>query len=169
MAGGLLFLATLHDLPAWAGKLGAEECSALREQRKELEQKGVGKNLLKGAEWAAVNLNAGQIRDVGTFLQILEKIKFRCDKSPADAKSRFGLLANIPLPVRNSLRMKQRREAEKAADLPSSNGTGLSKETKSVLTAVTKKDAPSGKKAGRAENGPSGAAKDTMRKALDQE
>ena len=91
---------------ARAEMLAPETCNALREQRREFVSRGVGDRLKKGAEWASLNLDQEQIGEVAAFLQIIEKIRFRCPASKADAKSRFGLLGNIPLPVRNSRRVK---------------------------------------------------------------
>lgn len=135
--GGLLFLAAPLATSARAEPLTKEECAALRQQRQELETKGVGAYVNKGAKWASANLNAGQISEVGSFLKVLENIRFRCGNSLVDAKSKFGLHRAVPLPVRNSRRLnriKAEKNKEKASLAISEK---MAPETKSVISAVT--------------------------------
>ncbi|MCF6198803.1 MAG: hypothetical protein L3J67_05305 [Hyphomicrobiaceae bacterium] len=130
---------------AQAGTLAGQECEALREQRKELASKGVGRSLEKGAQWAAQNLDESQLIEVGDFLQLMEKIRFRCKGTKRDKKSKFSLLGNVPLPVRNSRRVQKAKEAAKQDIVAKQNRVakkngidGATVETKAVISAITK-------------------------------
>jgi len=134
-----------------ARTLTGQECEALRQQRKELVSKGVGRFLEKGAQWAVQNLDEPQLGEVGDFLQLMEKIRFRCKGSKLDKKNKFGLHANVPLPVRNSRRVKKAKEAVKEDIVAKRNGIdSASVESKAVLSAITKnKDNKAGGAAGQ--------------------
>ena len=144
-----LFLLTGHvavilAMAAQAATLDGKACDGLRQQRQELVKAGMGKTLEKGAQWASQNLDERQLGEVGTFLQLMEQIRFRCKGSKRDKKSKFGLAGNVPLPVRNSRRVKKAKAdfeaaaiAKKAA-LDKAVSDGGNSETKAVISAITK-------------------------------
>jgi len=122
-----------------SGSSAAWSSSILRQQRKELASKGVGQTLEKGAQWAAENLNEGQLGEVGDFLQLMEKIRFQCKGSKKDTQSKYGLQGNVPLPVRNSRRVKKARATAGsglAAQKAMAEGANL--ESKAVISAITR-------------------------------
>lgn len=158
-----LFVLTAPSLPtAFAAPHTKEECGALRAQRQDLEHKGLGQTVLKGAKWASENLNAEEIGEVGVFLSLLENIRFRCGKTVKDAKSKFGLQNTVPLPARNP-RRAQKKAAEAKKSLVTVESTGkMPTETKAVISAVT--DGNESKASGASKNG----AVPSMRKALEE-
>ena len=141
LLAGLLLLTGPTTQLALAAPLTPEQCTGLRQLRHELESRGVGTKVVKGAKWAAENLNAEQLSEVGAFLKLGEEIRFRCGKSTIGKKKASALHVNIPLPVRNSRRLlKQKAEkAKQAAAALASVKTGdqMSPEEKSVISAVT--------------------------------
>ncbi len=137
----------MAGMGAMAGTLDQKECDALRQQRQQLASKGVGQTLEKGAQWAAENLDERQLGEVGDFLQLMEKIRFQCKGSKKDAQSKYGLQGNVPLPVRNSRRVKKARAATSSGLVVKKEMAGdTNLETKAVLSAITKNaDDKSGK------------------------
>ena len=136
--GGLFFAADTFASGAHAQPLTQGECAALRQQRSELEAKDVGNHVTKGAAWASTNLNAEQMQDVGSFLKLLENIRFRCGKASPDAKSKFGLHRDIPIPKRNPRRMQRKNTAKNNVKASVLSGSKIPPETKAVISAVTK-------------------------------
>ncbi len=146
LAGLLLLTGPMTQL-ALAAPLTSEQCTGLRQLRHELETRGVEAKITKGAKWAAENLNAEQLSEVGAFLKLGEEIRFRCGRSTIGKKKQSALHVNIPLPVRNSRRLlkektKKNKQAASGAMRPVNSGGKISPEEKSVLSAVTneKKD-----------------------------
>ena len=142
LAGLLLLTGPMTQL-VLAAPLTPEQCTGLRQLRHELESRGVGTKVAKGAKWAAENLNAEQLSEVGAFLKLGEEIRFRCGKSTIGKKKASALHVNIPLPARNSRRLlKEKAEKAKQAASstvqPASSGEEISPEEKSLLSAVTK-------------------------------
>ncbi len=147
LLAGLLLLTGPTAQLALAAPLSSEQCTGLRQLRHELETRGVGTKVTKGAKWAADNLSAEQLSEVGAFLKLGEEIRFRCGRSTIDKKKQTALHANIPLPVRNSRRLlqgktKKNKQAASGLMRPTMGGEEMSPEEKSVLSAVTngKKD-----------------------------
>jgi hypothetical protein len=142
IAGGLFYLSAPMLSSTQAEALTSQECGVLRAQKLDLETKGLGKTLSKGAIWASSNLDDEQIKEVGVFLELMEKIRFRCGTAKTNVKSKnkrgAGLHANIPLPVRNSRRLKKNIADKKAAKEARVIMDGMARETKAVLSAVTK-------------------------------
>ncbi|MCP4935924.1 MAG: hypothetical protein GY927_17365 [bacterium] len=139
---GLLLLTGPMTQLALSAPFTSEQCTGLRQLRHELETRGVGTKVAKGAQWAAENLNAEQLSEIGAFLKLGEEIRFRCGKSTIGKKRQSALHVNIPLPVRNSRRLlKEKAEKTKqeasVTPQPVSNNEAMSPEEKSVLSAVT--------------------------------
>jgi hypothetical protein len=144
LAGGLFFL-TAPSVPlARANPLSSEECTALRQQMRGLEAKGIAKRIAKGAQWAAENLDASQISEVGVFLNLLEQINFRCGNFVARSRKKTAIPRIVPLPVRNSRRLiKQVMEKSSVVSSETATAGNVEKktsETDAVISAVTGKD-----------------------------
>ena len=115
-------MAVVHAAP-----LTQEQCVGLRQLKQELKTRGLEKTLAKGAKWAADNLNAAQLSEVGAFLKLGEEIRFRCSKSAPDKKKSRALVRVRP-PVRNPRRVRQKK---------AETSQKISPEVRSVLSAVT--------------------------------
>lgn len=74
----ILPLAALLASPLQAGRLDAETCKRLEEERKDLVQQGVQKNMAKGYQWAKANLTQDNLTLIRRFLEIQESLEFRC-------------------------------------------------------------------------------------------
>ncbi len=137
IAGGLLLLVTLPLSAPFAKKLSLEECTALRQQKAAMVERGVGDRLEKGAKWASDHLEPDQIQEVGAFLKLMEDIRFRCGRIEKNSKKKkTGLQANIPLPVRNPRRLTTVKGGQEPSTV---NGDDMAAETRAVLSAVTEK------------------------------
>ncbi len=141
LAGLLLPVSPLVPI-ASAAPFTPEQCTGLRQLRQELEGRGVGATVTKGAKWAAENLNAAQLGEVGAFLKLGEEIRFRCGKSTIGKQKQPALNVNIPLPARNSRRVRKdkadkAKRASTAAAASAKIGPEMSPEEKSVLSAST--------------------------------
>ena len=131
VAAGLVFFVG----SASATRLDAEACEALRGQRAKMVHAGVGQTLDKEAQWAAQHLDDKQLAEVATFLHVMEQIRFRCAEAKQDAKSKFGLQGNVPLPVRNMRRLPKMKSAQNNS---LENSDKVNKEqNKAVISAIT--------------------------------
>ena len=109
--------------PAMATPLARDACQQLNAERQGMVKRGVRKSLQKGPEWASKNLQPTQMQLVGKYLKLEAVIRFQCGKAGAPrskvASKKRTVKFQVPLPVRNSKRVKQKRkaalEAKKAA------------------------------------------------------
>ena len=114
LAAGLLLAMNSPFFEAVAKPMSSEECDSLRTERAQMKAKGVGAHMAKNAKWASENLNKEQLLDVARFVGVLEQIRFRCSQRVAGKKSKFGLHRSVPLPVRNSRRIEQKKKKVQA-------------------------------------------------------
>ncbi len=131
-------MALLTSSGVRAKALTLEECTGIRKMHHAMELKGVGKILAKGAKWGAANLNAAQLSEVGAFLKLGEEILFRCSRSGGSSKKqKTALYTNVPLPVRNSRRLKSVKNGAIVEKVMGGLDGNNPKEADPVISAVT--------------------------------
>jgi hypothetical protein len=98
--------------PAAAKSMSSEECTRVQQELTALERQGLQEHVSKGAAWAVENLDSATLEKIETYLKLIEQKRFRCIgvKMAAPkviAVKRHAPDKNVPLPVRNSRRLKQ--------------------------------------------------------------
>lgn len=77
-----LILGVTTASPGHARSLDREECEKLAEQRLALAREGVETAIVKGPEWTRANKPADMLARVQQYLEIEEKLRFRCSGMP---------------------------------------------------------------------------------------
>ncbi len=78
MAAAALSCPAGPALAATAKSADAAACAQLTSEQQSLVDLGVKRNMEKGAEWARVNLSQGDLNLIQHFIDVSERIKFRC-------------------------------------------------------------------------------------------
>lgn len=78
--------ASLAPFAASADPLDEAACQRLRTERQALTVLGIDKTVEKGAGWAKERLTVADLNLVKRYLDVMEQIKFRCDKIVALAE-----------------------------------------------------------------------------------
>jgi hypothetical protein len=75
--------------PSPALPLAPEECERVRAEQTNLEAAGVATDMAQGAEWARANLSPDRLKRVQRWIELQERILFRCPrpKPPAPAET----------------------------------------------------------------------------------
>ncbi|MGE5267091.1 MAG: hypothetical protein ACM3L9_06970 [Deltaproteobacteria bacterium] len=75
--------------PAPALPLAPEDCERARAEQTNLEAAGVATDMAQGAEWARANLSTDRLKRVQRWIELQERILFRCPrpKPPAAAET----------------------------------------------------------------------------------
>lgn len=92
-----------------------ETCNTRKAAHATLVAKGVPATMAKGPEWARTNLGAEQLKEILTFIQLEEDMKFRCDDIFAKAE------AEAARKTREALRLAAKRAGIKVPPIPTKN------------------------------------------------
>jgi hypothetical protein len=116
----LAFMAAVNM--ALATPLTEQQCEVLRERLAELDNDGMADYVARGPEFAAqAGTGAGSRRgaaEVAAYLELVASIRFRC----VGKKGENGFARQVPLPVRNSRRL--RRAGAEAKKTKKRSGAG---------------------------------------------
>ncbi|MEZ5774357.1 MAG: hypothetical protein R3D33_06560 [Hyphomicrobiaceae bacterium] len=91
LAAGPAMLAP--SAPAHAKALEQAECSALDGELAALEASGVKDDVEKGVTWGRFNLSSDRISRIKHYLEVREKVLFRCPSLPAKAMAGISTTA----------------------------------------------------------------------------